>query len=61
MSNTIIPKSSDVATKVPLVTDLEIGEVAINLVDGLVYFKDNTGAIRGITVATAPSIQVVEW
>lgn len=50
-------KRSSVPGKVPLVTDLDYGEVAINYADGIVYFKksDNTiGTIGGATALTEP-------
>jgi hypothetical protein len=44
MANKIILKKSSVAAKVPLTTDLEYGELAINYADGKLYYKksDNT-------------------
>ena len=45
MANTIIPKRSSVAGKVPLTTDLQVGEIAINLVDGLIFTKNAGGTI----------------
>lgn len=43
MSKVILKKSS-VAAKIPLVTDLDYGELAINYADGKLYYKksDNT-------------------
>ena len=43
MSNTILVKRSDVPNKVPLVTDLELGEFAINTYDGRVFTKRYDG------------------
>lgn len=45
MSNIIIPKRSTVAGKLPLSTDLQIGEIAINLADCLLYSKDASGVV----------------
>lgn len=44
MANKIILKKSSVADKVPLITDLAYGEVALNYTDGKLYYKnaDNT-------------------
>ena len=44
MANKIILKKSSVAGKVPLITDLAYGEVALNYTDGKLYYKnaDNT-------------------
>lgn len=45
MATKIIHKKSSVAEKVPLTTDLEIGEIAINLVDKKLFSKDGNGNI----------------
>lgn len=45
MANRIIPKKSSVASKVPLATDLSVGEIAINLADKLIYTKDAGGTV----------------
>jgi hypothetical protein len=45
MATKIIHKKSSVAEKVPLTTDLEIGELAINLVDKKLFSKDGNGNI----------------
>jgi hypothetical protein len=39
MSNVIIHKRSDVTGKRPLVTDLQLGELAINTKDGILFSK----------------------
>ena len=39
MSNRVLLKKSSVSAKVPLSTDLEYGEVALNYQDGKLYFK----------------------
>lgn len=44
MANTIQLKRSAVASKVPLTTDLSLGELAINTYDGKVYIKKNNGS-----------------
>ena len=43
MANTIIHKKSSVSSKVPLTTDLSLGEIAINTFDGILYIKKNNG------------------
>lgn len=52
MANRIILKKSSVVTegvpKVPLPTDLEYGELAINYAVGKLYFKDSTNTIRSL-------------
>jgi hypothetical protein len=45
MPNKIILKKSSVASKVPLATDLEIGEIAVNLVDQKLYSKNASGTV----------------
>lgn len=45
MSNKIILKKSSVGAKVPLTTDLDYGELALNYNDGKLYFKDSSNAI----------------
>lgn len=46
MANNIILKKSSVADKVPLTTDLQYGEVALNYTDGHLYYKDSANVIR---------------
>lgn len=48
MSNKIILKKSSVASKVPLTSDLDYGELALNYTDGKLYFKDATNNISSI-------------
>ena len=45
MTTKIILKKSSVAEKVPLATDLEVGEIAINLADRKLFSKDGAGNI----------------
>lgn len=45
MANKIILKKSSVAAKVPLATDLEVGEIAVNLADKKLYSKDAGGTV----------------
>lgn len=58
MANTIIPKRSTVAGKVPAITDLVIGEIAINLTDKKIYTKDGTGNVVAIGGAGGASISI---
>ena len=44
MSQKIISKNSPVQSKVPLTTDLELGELAVNTYDGKLYLKKNDGS-----------------
>ena len=45
MANKIILKKSSVAGKIPLATDLDVGEVALNLADKTLYSKDAGGTV----------------
>lgn len=45
MANKIILKKSSVASKVPLATDLDVGEIAVNLVDQKLYSKKADGTV----------------
>ena len=45
MPNKIILKKSSVANKVPLATDLDVGELAVNLADGRLYSKNAGGTV----------------
>ncbi len=51
MANKIILKKSSVATKVPLTTDLEFGELALNYRDGALYYKDHNGNVKDLLAA----------
>lgn len=55
MANKIVLKKSSVASKVPLATDLEVGELAVNLTDQKLYSKKPDGTVvlvgNGITGA----------
>ena len=47
MSNTSIKlKKSSVSGKIPLVSDIDYGELAINYADGKLYYKHNDTSIR---------------
>lgn len=45
-------KRSSVAGKVPATTDLALGELAVNTVDGKIYFKKNNGTDAIVEVAS---------
>lgn len=45
MANKIILKKSSVASKVPASGDLEIGELAVNLTDAILYTKNASGSV----------------
>jgi hypothetical protein len=50
MANSIKIKRSAVAAKVPLTTDLALGELAINTYDGKLYLKKDNGTESIVTV-----------
>ena len=45
MANKIVLKKSSVAAKVPLSADLDVGEIAVNLVDQKLYSKKTDGTV----------------
>lgn len=48
MPNKIILKKSSVAAKMPLATDLEVGELAVNLADAKLYSKNAGGTVISV-------------
>lgn len=48
MVNKLITKKSTVAGKVPLATDLEIGELAVNTADAKLYTKHSDGTVKSL-------------
>ena len=56
MANTIKLKKSSVAAKVPLASDLDYGELAINYTDGNLFFKDSSNAVQ--TIASTQFVTV---
>lgn len=52
-------KRSAVANKVPLTTDLDLGELAVNTFDGNLFFKKDPGTQSIVTVATLEGAQTV--
>jgi hypothetical protein len=47
--------SSSTATNVPLAANLATGELAINITDGKLFYKDNTAAVQVIGWKTTPT------
>lgn len=45
MASTIIPKRSSVPGKVPQQSDLQVGEIAVNLADKKIFSKDGSGSV----------------
>lgn len=60
MPNKVLLKKSSVAAKVPLVTDLDYGELAVNYADGKLYYKTATNTISAFTtnVGTVTSVNM---
>ena len=46
MANRVKLKKSAIQNKVPLLTDLEYGELALNYTDGKLFYKDSTNTIK---------------
>ena len=59
MANKIILKKSSVASKVPLSTDLEVGELAVNLADAKLYSKNAAGTVIAVGGGSGGSGDVV--
>ena len=55
MAQTVKLKRSSVAKKVPTASDLELGELAMNTVDGKIYFEKNDGSPSVQTILTTDS------
>lgn len=49
MANKVLLKKSSVAAKVPLPSDLDYGELAINYADGKLYFKNSSNQIQAFS------------
>ena len=55
MAQTVKLKRSSVAGKIPTISDLILGELAINTNDGKVYFEKNDGSPSVQTILTTDS------
>ena len=55
MAQTVKLKRSSTANKVPTTSNLELGELAMNTVDGKVYFEKNDGSPSVQTILTTDS------
>jgi len=53
MANKVLVKKSSVAAKVPLTTDLDYGELALNYTDGKLYYKTASNTIKSFTDDTS--------
>ncbi|CAB5221543.1 hypothetical protein UFOVP240_189 [uncultured Caudovirales phage] len=50
MANKVLLKKSSVTSKVPLTTDLDYGELALNYADEKLYFKNASNAIKSFSI-----------
>lgn len=55
MANKVLLKKSSVIGKIPLTTDLDYGEIALNYADEKLYFKNTSDQINFISNYTLPS------
>lgn len=55
MANLVKLKRSAVAGKVPLTTDLELGELAVNTYDGKLYTKKDDGTASVVELGAGPT------
>jgi hypothetical protein len=66
MANKIVLKKSSVTGRVPVVGDLDYGELALNYTDGKLYYKTSQNAIEAFSVDQLITITVnitltTEW
>jgi hypothetical protein len=47
----VILKKSSVAGKIPLATDLDYGELAINYTDGKLFYKTSSNSVAELAAA----------
>jgi len=57
MANIITIKRSSVAGKQPNVADLQVGELALNLADGLIYSKNTAGNVIVVGSSTTSNVR----
>ena len=60
MATTIVHKKSSVAGRIPLAADLEVGEIAINLVDKKLYTKQANGTVIELN-STPVNTSLASW
>ena len=53
MANKVLLKKSSTAAKVPLTSDLDYGELALNYTDGKLYYKTASNTIKSFTEDTS--------
>ena len=57
MANVLKPKRTSTAGKVPTTTDItNAGEIALNMADAKLYFRDGNSTIKELTVTTAQGV-----
>ena len=59
MANKVLLKKSSTASKVPLVTDLDYGELALNYTDGKLYYKNSSNVVSSFD--STPKITVSNY
>jgi hypothetical protein len=59
MTVKVIHKKSSVANKVPLTTDLEYGELALNYADGKLYYLNSAGVVQILNSSTGGGVASV--
>ena len=57
MANIVTIKRSSVAGKLPNVSDLQVGELALNLADGIIYSKNTVGNVIIVGSSTTSNIR----
>jgi hypothetical protein len=60
MSNKFLLKKSSVAAKVPLTSDLDFGELALNYADGLLYYKNSNNTVKSIGGSGSSSFTAID-
>lgn len=53
MANKVLLKKSSVGARVPVVGDLDYGELALNYADGKLYYKTSSNTIKSFTEDTS--------
>lgn len=56
MANKVLLKKSSTASKIPLVTDLDYGELALNYTDGNLYYKNSSNVVKSFGSTAFTSI-----
>lgn len=60
MANQVLLKKSAVAAKVPQASDLAYGEIAINYVDGKLYFKDASNNVKSFVSSASDLLTLIK-